>query len=589
MKRAAILTTSVVAVAGACAVATLPPPRVPLTAFSDGTIPGIVHVHTNRSDGRSTPDEVASAAARAGLKFLVFTDHGDGTRAPEPPRYRSGVLTLDGVEISTAGGHYIALGMPASPYPLAGEGRDVVEDVRRLGGFGIAAHPDSPKRELRWSDWTAPIDGMEWVNPDTSWRVLADEWGTRFRLFAGLLHYPIRPAETLASLLTSSDEPIARWRTIANERRIVGIAGADAHANIALRNTDPGDTRFSLPLPGYEASFRMLSVHVTPERPLTGDAATDAEVVLRAIREGHLYAAIDGLAAPAAFEFSATYRRGTAQQGDELPVGGPVSLRVRSNAPPGFTTIVWRDGEMLVSAPSDTSELTVEGGEAPAVYRVEIRSSDPNRPRSWLLSNGIYVRSPESIRPPHINAAAGDASPAAALALFDGRSDAGWHIETDARSQAALDVPKTADGSELRMRFALGNTQVGDERAAIVWGTPIGHAPVNVADYDRLTFTARAERPMRISVQLRTGNDDGPLRRWQRSVYLDTGDQERTVRFADLVPSDSGGDPALPLDQISQVLFVVDTVNTRPGTTGRVWLTRAEFRRGAIGKLGIRN
>ena len=120
-----------------------------------------MHVHTSRSDGLGRPDDVAAAAARAGLKFLIFTDHGDATRPPDAPTYRSGVLCLDGVEISTSGGHYLAIDMPASPYPLGGEPRDVVEDVARLGGFGVAAHPDSPKPELRWEDWTAPIDGVE--------------------------------------------------------------------------------------------------------------------------------------------------------------------------------------------------------------------------------------------------------------------------------------------------------------------------------------------------------------------------------------------------------------------------------------------
>src|SRR5262245_41987537 len=69
----------------------LPPARLSLgTQFSDGTIPGIIHVHTNRSDGRATAKEVAAAAARAGLKFVVFTDHGDATVTPDPPIYRSG-------------------------------------------------------------------------------------------------------------------------------------------------------------------------------------------------------------------------------------------------------------------------------------------------------------------------------------------------------------------------------------------------------------------------------------------------------------------------------------------------------------------
>ena len=100
----------------------MPPARLTLeTSFTDGSVPGVIHVHSNRSDGRSAPDEVAAAAASAGLKFVIFTDHGDATRTPDPPTYRSGVLCIDAVEISTNGGHYLALDMPASPYPLGGE------------------------------------------------------------------------------------------------------------------------------------------------------------------------------------------------------------------------------------------------------------------------------------------------------------------------------------------------------------------------------------------------------------------------------------------------------------------------------------
>src|SRR6185503_19031812 len=163
-------------------------------------------VHTNRSDGLSGPDAIAAAAGRAGLKFVVFTDHGDATRRPDAPAYRSGVLCLDGVEISTTGGHYIALDMPAAPYPLGGEPRDVVEDVRRLGGFGIVAHPDSPKIELRWRDWDLPIDALEVFNPDTQWRNYVERAGVlpKFRLLAALGTYAIRPSETIAHLFESS-------------------------------------------------------------------------------------------------------------------------------------------------------------------------------------------------------------------------------------------------------------------------------------------------------------------------------------------------------------------------------------------------
>src|SRR4051812_45263155 len=121
----------------------LPPKQQILQrTFDDGSVAGVLHIHSIRSDGRGTPEQIAHEAARAGIKFIVITDHGDATRKPDPPIYREGVLCLDGVEISTSGGHYIAIDMPAAPYPLAGEARDVVDDVRRLGGFGIVAHPD---------------------------------------------------------------------------------------------------------------------------------------------------------------------------------------------------------------------------------------------------------------------------------------------------------------------------------------------------------------------------------------------------------------------------------------------------------------
>lgn len=63
-------------------VLSLPPRPLALdTSWSDGALPGLIHIRTSRSDGLSHPEVVAAAAARAGLKFIVFTDHGDGVRA----------------------------------------------------------------------------------------------------------------------------------------------------------------------------------------------------------------------------------------------------------------------------------------------------------------------------------------------------------------------------------------------------------------------------------------------------------------------------------------------------------------------------
>jgi hypothetical protein len=144
---------------------------------------------------------------------------------------------MDAVEISTTAGHYIALDMRESPYPLGGEPRDVVEDVRRLGGFGIAAHPDSPKRELSWTQWDLPIDGLEIVNPDTAWRVHVAQPGLqpKLHLLRGLATYPFVPEETIASLLNDPSSIIARWQSLIASRPVVAVAGVDAHAKLVSR------------------------------------------------------------------------------------------------------------------------------------------------------------------------------------------------------------------------------------------------------------------------------------------------------------------------------------------------------------------
>jgi hypothetical protein len=590
VKKLLVVTAALVAAVAVFVGVTLPPRRLQLTPPTDGTIPGVVHVHTNRSDGLSSPDVIAAAAARAGLKFVVFTDHGDGTRAPDAPVYRSGVLCVDGVEISTSGGHYIAIDMPAAPYPLRGEARDVVEDVRRLGGFGIAAHPDSPKLQLKWREWTAPIDAIELLNPDTSWRLwaqqasgTAEKWIARRRLLTAVVDYPFRPAEVVSSL-TRPTTAWFNWEALARRRKIVAIAGVDAHARIALAGGDPGDApagagsggsdlaegRFALPLPGYEPSFRVLSVHVRPDAPLSGDAAADARVLMRAIRAGHLYTAVDGAATPASFEFTAANRGGTAQAGDELAADGPVTLRVRSNAPSGFTTTVW-NGTRVLASDRHEQDFTIQAPAEPGVYWVEIRATGTPSDLTWIRSNAIYVRSTEP-------AGALPARPAARehVAMFDGLSAAGWRVEHDSTSLAAVETAGSVSGNELRFRYGLAGGAAPHRVAALAYDTPAGTAP-----HDRIGLTIRAEKPMRISVQLRAGEDQGEAshERWQRTIYVDTAAEERTVFFDELMPVGETHTFRPAFNSIRTILLVVDATNTKPGDSGRIWIKRAELQR----------
>ena len=544
----------------------LPPRARPLpAAFTELVTPvrGAIHVHSRRSDGTADAEEIAASAARVGLDFVILTDHGDATRGPDPPQYREGVLCIDAVEISTENGHVVALDLPPAPYPLGGEARDVIEDIARLGGFAIAAHPGSKKSELQWRDWSAPLGGLEWLNADSEWR---DESG--WSLARALLTYPIRGTETLVSLLDRSDAIMRQWDELTKRRRVVAVAGADAHARIGFRSIgEPYDNGSSLHVPSYERLFRVFS-NALPHTTFSGDAAADARAVLAAIRGGHVYSTIDGLGGPAAMSFTATSGTATAVAGDVLPLGGPVVLRVDVQAPETARIELVKDGGLLQTATGAVLEQVVDP--AAAVYRVEIVLPEgPGEPPvPWIVSNPIYVGRDA------VDAIPDTRPRASRFAMQYGNGPAaGWTIETSSASLGALDAVKAVGGTQLSLRYALGGAASSNPFTAFVM--PSGS---DLSEYDRLMFTARADRPMRLSVQLREPSGEAG-ERWHRSVYLDPMPRDIIVYFDDMTPRGVSSRPRPTPANVHSILFVVDTVNTPLGGNGTIWIDDVKYAR----------
>lgn len=522
----------------------VPPPAAELSPRDAPLVlAGSLHVHTNRSDGSGSVDEVAAAAARAGLQFVVLTDHGDGTRTPDPPRYVSGVLVIDAVELSTQSGHYIAVGLPSTPYPLRGDARDVADDVRRLGGFGIVAHPDSAKPGLRWHDWDVHVDGIEWLNADTEWR---DE--RRSHLARALLRYSLRPAETLGSLLDRPDATLTRWDRLTRERPIVAVAGADAHARVGWRDDDVNGYRHGwfVKIPSYVASFQTFSIRVQVRRVAPDDAAQTAREIISALKDGRVYTAIDAVAAPAFFTFSLTDSVTSTEMGGVSP--RPGVFTVQANAPAGSMIVLRRDGAIIDTQPAP--ELSFPGLEV-GTYRAEVLvQRAPGRPPvPWIVSNPIYLR-PEGW---------GRETAAAPHTLTTSRDIQGgpWHVEKDDGSTASASQPDHPAGP-VTFTFGLAAGERRGQYAALA--ISIGRA---LADADRLAFHVLASRPMRVSVQARQPQTGA---RWQRSIYVDATRREVVVPLSDFRSVGSAG--ALDPSSTDSLLFVVDTVNTLPGTNG---------------------
>ncbi|HTM02546.1 MAG TPA: CehA/McbA family metallohydrolase [Vicinamibacterales bacterium] len=540
----------------------LPPASEPLAITSNvpAGVRGAIHIHTRRSDGTGTIDDVAAAAAKAGLKFVVITDHGDGTRQPEPPSYRQGVLCIDAAEISTENGHVVALGLTKTPYPLGGEGRDVIEDIARLGGFSIVAHPGSPKPDLRWTEWSAPFDGIEWLNGDSEWR---DE--TPANLLRSLLVYRFRPAETLGHLLDRPDPVMARWDALTKRRRVVAVAGSDAHARVALRSApDPYDGSAALRLPGYEQVFRAFSI-VVPRVRLSGDATRDATLIVDEIRAGHVFSSIDALASPAAMTFTATSGTQKASGGDVLAIEGPVEIHVASNAPGHSRISLLKDGRSIASSSDAMLEFTAPP--EPAVYRAEISldHAPGTPPVPWLVTNPIYVgrSEKESVAPAR--------RVATEFAVqYEGGAPAGWSVETAPQAAGAIDVVRTIGGTQLRWRYALGGAKQDHPYTALVM--PAGPA---FAAYDRIMFTGRADKPMRVSVQVR--EPEGA--RWARSVYLDDVPRDITVFIDELTPRGVTAQRRPDVTRVQALLWVIESTNTALGSSGQVWIDNVKYGR----------
>jgi hypothetical protein len=483
----------------------------------------VFHVHTNRSpDSSGSIEEAVAAARRARLQFVVATEHGDGTRMPMPPAYHGDVLWIDGVEVSTTDGHYATFGMSQAPYPLAGDARDVAEDVRRLGGVGVAAHGDSVKSEAQWRDWNAPIDGVEWLNLDSVWR----EAGI-FRLGRALLTYWFHPATTLDALGARPTQSLAHLDAVAAGRHVMVLAATDAHGRM---------------LPSYDACFGAFSTRVELEHRLSGDAASDAAVIVAALGAGHHYTVLDGLAASAGFDFSARHNGTVANEGDTVPAGVPVTFDMHLEGQPDAKSVLLKDGAPVQDSLANAwSHAT--GGE-PGEYRVEVTlpSSPGTPPLPWILSNPIYVgeRATHTMTSP-------------ALTSLSLPMPLRWHVEKDTLTSASL----ASDQDHLQLHVTLGSGAPANQFAAAASAVPSAFASSR-----GLRFTVGASKPMRLSVELRGKGD----RRWERSIYADDHARPVLVTWDDMRPVAPNADAHPTVADVESLLLLVGVSHTAPGT-----------------------
>ena len=330
---------------------------------------GVYHVHTRFSDGRRSADEVAAVGAKAGLDFVILTDHGAPNEASLAAQGRkNGILLLAGCEISSNRGHLAALGFAAPPRPFSQEAEMAAREVAALGGFTVIAHPYS-KIHWSWGDW-AGYSGIEIFNGDTT---------VKRRLVRTVLSLPVllvRPEAALLRLLAPPTAESGKWDRLTATHPVYAYFACDAHF-------------------AYGALFTLFHLHVLLDAPPASDFEAARGQIFAALKAGRFYNAVEAAASARGFGFQAETEGGLLPMGSSAPPGdGPVRFVVRTPFAFAHETRLLRNG--IEVARSDGPELVFQTAGA-GVFRVEVflRERSPLDPRvPWIVSNPIFLERP---------------------------------------------------------------------------------------------------------------------------------------------------------------------------------------------------
>ncbi len=327
--------------------------RAPRPPPPPGEVRGAYHLHTTRSDGRGTLEEVVVAARGAGLQFVVVTDHN--VLSPEEQGYRDGVLVVEGTEVSAPYGHVVALGVPRD-LTREERQRDTLGAIGALGGHAVLAHPFHPRRPFtRWSNdgWA----GFEVVSNDSFWgfTVAHHEY---WRILEAVAVLPWDPSRSILAFYRKPLQELRRYDQVAARRPVRLLCASDAHG-----------------YPSYRAVFEAFSMHLPVA--FTGDAVADARAVVAGLLDGRAFCVFDAVAPAAGVRLAV----GPARDRVDLAFSTPDPSRAR--------WLLYRDGSLAgeMAAASGGATFSCDGPCPRGAWRAEGRWDGVD----WIFTNPIRI------------------------------------------------------------------------------------------------------------------------------------------------------------------------------------------------------
>ena len=338
---------------------------------------GAIHIHSHFSDGSGSLREIIKSAQEAELDYIIITDHNTlRARKEGIEGWHQKTLVLVGEEISGRVGHCLALNYPNRISGRRKQPEKYLDEIRKHQGLSFIAHPHFGSnwmfaiRNVSWKNWNVPeFTGLE------LWSYLAD-WAKDLTW----LNFARRWLNPHQAISGPSSETIKKWDELTQLRPVVAIGGVDAHAKVL--------TPFKRPviLP-YHQVFETIRTHIVLSTALTGKWIDDAKKIYRALQQGHVYLANDGIANSRGFSFQAVDEKekilGT--MGDVISTKIPIRFKISIPAKSGSMRII-KNGEILYRSTESKIEYRAE---SLGVYRVEVFYHR----HPWIYSNPIYLRS----------------------------------------------------------------------------------------------------------------------------------------------------------------------------------------------------
>ena len=359
--------------------------RVPPTESEYVDYQGVIHVHSALG-GHSTGAfaELISAAKANQLDFVIMTEHPQAefdTSAMTLSGVHAGVLFVNGNEVSTASGDRLLL-IPGSAVAASMSTQttpEVIAKQKSAEGLTFAAYPAESQN---WQ--SSSVDGVEVYNLFTN----ARQYNAAVMFFDGLWSYRGAADLMFANFFARPAENLKRWDEAMSVggRKLVAIAGNDAHSNVGLSLNDASGIQWlGVKLDPYERSFRTVRTHVLIKK----DKGLTREALLEAISQGHCYISFDLFGDAKGFTF-APVGAGANVMGDEIvSISG---LQLRAAAPLLCRFVLFKDGFMTGQKSGTAVEFSIS---APGTYRIEAYLDSLPAPvtgQPWIISDPIYVR-----------------------------------------------------------------------------------------------------------------------------------------------------------------------------------------------------